>query len=57
MYRGLNRYPIRRVHVIIIAAVFACSFVVTLGEMSRPSKPLIIPEAYQGGDGWDEWIT
>ena len=25
--------------------------------MSRPSKPLIIPEAYQGGDGWDEWIT
>jgi len=25
--------------------------------MARPSKPLIIPEAYQGGDGWDEWIT
>ena len=25
--------------------------------MSRTSKPLIIPEAYQGGDGWDEWIT
>jgi len=24
--------------------------------MSRPSKPLVIPEAYQGGDGWDEWI-
>ena len=25
--------------------------------MSRTSKPLIIPKAYQGGDGWDEWIT
>jgi len=25
--------------------------------MSHPSKPLIILETYQGGDGWDEWIT
>jgi len=25
--------------------------------MARPSKPLIIPEAYQRGDRWDDWIT
>ena len=25
--------------------------------MSRSSKPLIVPEAYQGGEGWDDWIT
>ena len=24
--------------------------------MSR-NKPLIIPETYQGGEGWDDWIT
>ena len=21
------------------------------------NKPLIVPETYQGGEGWDDWIT
>lgn len=25
--------------------------------MSRSSKPLIVPETYQGGEGWDDWIA
>ena len=57
MYCDLNRYFIRRVHEIIVAAVLACSFEANLEEMSCPSKPLIIMEAYQEGDGWYKWIT
>ena len=53
----IKDYSIRRVHEIIVAAVLAHSFEANLEEMSHPSKPLIITEVYQEGDGWYEWIT
>ena len=51
----MNWYSIRIVHLIKLKLLCLCSFA-TIIEVIHPSKPLIIPEPYQGGDKWDVWV-